>query len=104
MLHPAGFRYRWANPGSLAGSGVYQLPFWQPPPSDPVLPVGVHSRLTAPLTSLLIEKVWPSVASAVTTYSSVPVTVTVFRHALLVLGQPTMVFSYACNSATVMPV
>ena len=49
---------------------AYQLLFWQPPPSDPVLPAGVHSRLVLPLASRLIENVCPSVASAVTVYSS----------------------------------
>src|SRR5271167_2233486 len=84
----------------------YQLPFWQPPPEAPVCPVGVHSRLTTPLASLLTVNVWPSVAFAVTVYSSngdAP-TVTVDRHALLLSGQmPTIVFSYCCRFVIVMP-
>src|SRR6266550_2641002 len=47
----------------------YQTLFWQPPPSEPVLPAGVHVRSTSPFAFFSIENVWPSVAFAVTTYS-----------------------------------
>src|ERR1039458_4774959 len=85
-------------------AGDYQLLFWQPPPSAPVTDAGVHSRFTVPLASLLMVKVWPSVAVAVTTYSSNGVVlVAADRHALVVFGQSTIVFSYPCRVVGLRP-
>ena len=44
---------------------AYQVPCWQPPPSDPVLPVGVQVRVTTP-PALVMLNVWPLVEVVVT--------------------------------------
>ena len=44
-------------PSCLISAASYQTLFWQPPPSEPVLPAGVHVRNTSPFAFFSIENV-----------------------------------------------